>query len=81
MTTETYAHHFSNWAKERLNEIEATLTSIEARAGSLQAEGKKQAEKALSEIRAQRDLFEKAIQKHKVESEAGWTKSEERFGS
>ncbi|MFZ1109060.1 MAG: hypothetical protein WAN43_12050 [Rhodomicrobium sp.] len=72
MTTETYANPFLNWAKERLDEIDATLTSIEARAGSLQAGTKKHAENALSEIRAQRDVFKEAIQKKKADSEAGW---------
>ena len=75
MTTETYAHDFLNWAKERLNEIDATLTLIETRVGSLQADAKKQAENALLEIRAQRDVFKEAIQKQKVESEAGWAKA------
>lgn len=75
MTTETYAHDFLNWAKERLNEIDATLTLIETRVGSLQADAKKQAENAILEIRAQRDVFKEAIQKQKVESEAGWAKA------
>ncbi len=73
MTNETYAHPFLNWAKERLNEIDATLTSIEARAGTLQADTKKQAENALSEIRTQREVFKEAIQNQKADSEAGWT--------
>jgi len=73
MTTETHAHHFTNWAKERLNEIDATLASIEARASTLQADAKKQTEKAVSEIRAQREAFQQASHKVKDESEAGWT--------
>ena len=72
MTTETYAHTSLNWAKERLNEIDATLTSIEARAGSLQADTKKHAENALSEIRTQREVFKEAIQKQKAGGEEGW---------
>jgi hypothetical protein len=73
--TETYAHPFLNWAKERLNEIDATLISIESRAGSLQADTKKHAENALSEIRAQREVFKEAIQKQKADSEEGWTRA------
>ena len=34
MTTETQTHHFY-WAKERIDEMDATLTSIEARLGVL----------------------------------------------
>ena len=75
MTTETYTHQFANWAKERLNEIDATLASIETRASTLQADAKKQTEKAVSEIRAQRQVFQEAIHKQNDESEAGWAKA------
>ena len=75
MTTETYAYYFTNWSKERLNEIDATLASIEARASTLQADAKKQSEKAVSDIRAQREAFQQAIHKQKDESEAGWARA------
>ncbi len=74
MTTEIYAHPSLNWAKERLKEIDATLTSIEARAGSLQADTKKHAENALSEIRTQREVFKEAIQKQKIRQRSGLDK-------
>ena len=75
MTSETHAHHFSSWAKERLAEIDATLTSVETRLGALHADAKKQAEKAVSEIRAQRDAFQEAIRKQQHEGEAAWAKA------
>ena len=37
MTSETDTHLFSNWAKERLDEIEATLAALQARVDTLQA--------------------------------------------
>jgi hypothetical protein len=74
MTSATHTHHFSNWAKERLAEMDATLTSIEARLGALHAETKKQAEKAVSEIRAQRDEFQEAVRKEQHEW-AAWAKA------
>ena len=75
MTTETYTHHFTNWAKERLDEIDATLASMETRASTLQADAKKQTEKAVLEIREQREVFQEAIRKQKDESEASWAKA------
>ena len=50
MTSEAHTHHFSSWAKERIDEMDATLTSIEGRLGALHADAKKQAEKVVSEI-------------------------------
>ena len=75
MTSETHAHHFSSWAKERLAEIDATLTSIESGLGALHADAKKAAEKAVSEIRAQRDVFQEAVRKQQHEGEAAWAKA------
>ena len=74
MTSATQTHQFSNWAKERLAEMDATLTSIEARLGALHAETKKQAEKAVSAIRAQRDEFQEAVRKEQHEW-AAWAKA------
>ncbi len=76
MTSETHAHPFTSWAKERLDEMDATLTSIEGRLGALQADTKKQAEKAVSEIRSQRDLFEEAVRKQQHEGEAALAKGQ-----
>ncbi|MGO9483562.1 MAG: hypothetical protein ACLPX9_03110, partial [Rhodomicrobium sp.] len=75
MTSETHAHHFSSWAKERLDEMDATLTSIETSLGALHADAKKAAEKAVSEIRAQREVFQEAVRKQQHEGEAAWAKA------
>lgn len=74
MTSATQTHHFSNWAKERLAEMDATLTSIEASLGALHSETKKHTEKAVSEIRAQRDVFQEAVCKEQHEW-AAWAKA------
>ena len=73
MTEEPYAHRFLNWIKARLDEMDATLTSIDKSAGTLHSSAKKQAEEALSQISAGRKAFEEAIIKQQTESEAAWT--------
>ena len=75
MTNETYAHYFSSWVNERLAEIDATLTSVEGGLGALRADARKQAEKAVWEIRAQRDVFREAARKQQYEGEAPWAKA------
>ena len=72
MTTDPYAHHWSNWMKQRLDEMDATSTSIEIRLATLKADAKKQAEKAVADIQAQRAAFQEAIRKQQHESEAAW---------
>ncbi|NVN86626.1 MAG: hypothetical protein HXX15_11120 [Rhodopseudomonas sp.] len=73
MTNEGYSHQFSSWAKERIDEIEATLASIETRAATLQDEAKRQAEQAIAQINVQRDAFLEAVRKQQHEGEAAWT--------
>jgi hypothetical protein len=75
MTSETHTHHFSSWAKERIDEMDAALTSIEACLDALHADARKQAEKAVSEIRAQRDIFQGTLRKGQSEGDAAWTKA------
>ena len=73
MTSETDTHLFSNWAKERLDEIDATLAALQARVGTLQAETKTQAEKTIAEIRAQQQVFQDMLKKQTEEGTANWT--------
>ena len=73
MTSETDTHLFSNWAKERLDEIEATLAALQSRVDSLQADTKTQAEKTIAEIRAQQQVFQEMLKKQTAEGTANWT--------
>ncbi len=73
MTSETDPHLFSNWAKERLDEIEATLDALQSRVHSLQDETKKQAEKTIAEMRAQQQVFQEMLKKQTEEGTANWT--------
>jgi hypothetical protein len=72
MASETDTHLFSNWAKERLDEIDATLASLQARVDTLQAETKTQAEKTIAEIRAQQQVFQDMLKKQTAEGTANW---------
>ena len=73
MTAETDPHLFSNWAKERLNEIEATLATIQSRVNTLQEETKKQADNTIAEMRAQQQVFQEMLKKQSAEGTANWT--------
>ena len=74
MTSDNHIAQVSVWAKQRVDEIEATLKAVEARLGTLSAEAKTAAEQAMSEMRLQRDVFQKAIRDQQHEGEAAWAK-------
>jgi uncharacterized protein YicC (UPF0701 family) len=63
--------HFT-WAKERLDEIEATLAAVESKLGSIKSESKDKVKQAISEMQAQRDAFKHVIKVNREAGEAAW---------
>ncbi|NJO32119.1 MAG: hypothetical protein HC869_02335 [Rhodospirillales bacterium] len=51
------AHVSIDWAKERLDEMDATLASLEKKLENLKAENRAKAERALAEMREQREAL------------------------
>jgi hypothetical protein len=73
MQTKSNIHFYVNWAKERLDEMEAVLTSLESRIGEVQADSRDKANKALADLRNGRDIFRDTVKKQAEASEAAWT--------
>ena len=71
--------HFVNWAKERLYEMEAALTSLESKVGEVQAEVRDKASKALADLRKSRDIFRDTVKKQAEANEAAWTSAKARL--
>jgi hypothetical protein len=76
MTTHSGMHVYLNWAKTRLDEMDATLTAFESKAGELQADVRARAERALADLRMKRDAFRETIRKEKDAGEAAWARTE-----
>jgi hypothetical protein len=70
MSSQSTVHPYLDWAKERLDEIDATLASFEHNAAKLQADARTKAEKAMVAMRAARDDFRKSIKEQGQASEA-----------
>jgi hypothetical protein len=64
MSTQGNIHFFANWAKERLDKMDATLTSLEGKVAEVQADARDKANKVLTELRKNRDAFRDAIKKY-----------------
>lgn len=73
MSGQDSIHFFANWAKERLDEMDATLTSLEGKAAEVQADARDKASKVLAELRKNRDDFRDAIKKQAGANEAVWS--------
>lgn len=75
MPTKKGAPIVLDWAKARLDEMDATLTSLQAEAGKLGATARKNVQGAIAEMLARRDAFSKAIKKQGGATEDAWAKT------
>ena len=58
MTEQSSMHWYLNWAKQRIDETDATLASFEAQAAKAKADSKAQADELIAELNKQRDQFQ-----------------------
>ena len=72
MQTQSNIRFYVNWAKERLDEMEAVLTSLESRIGEVQTDARDKANKALADLRKDRDIFRDTVKKQAEANEATW---------
>jgi ElaB/YqjD/DUF883 family membrane-anchored ribosome-binding protein len=75
MQTESNVHFYVNWAKERLDEMEAVLTSLGSKVGEVQVEARDKADKALADLRKSRDIFRDTVKERAEANEATWAKA------
>jgi len=72
MATQNNIHFFTNWAKERLDEMDAAVTSFEGKLAEVQSDARDMANKVLVDLRKQRDDFRDTITKHSDANEPAW---------
>lgn len=73
MPVQSSIHFYVNWAKERLDEMDATLISLESKVAEVQADVRDRANKALTIMRERRDDFRNTVKKQSETNEAAWT--------
>ena len=66
---------FWNWAKERIDEMDAALASLEAKAHTLQAEYRDKGEQLVAELKKRRDTFKASALKEAEAGEAAWERA------
>ena len=75
MATQSNIHFFTNWAKERLDEMDAAVTLLEGKLGEVQSDARDKANAVLAELRKQRDAFRDTINQQSEAGEAAWTQT------
>src|SRR6266571_2251921 len=72
MPEQSRMHFYLNWAKERIDEMDATLASLEAKASQVQADSNVKANQLIADLQKRRDEFQAAVKKQTEAGEAAW---------
>jgi hypothetical protein len=81
MPAQSSMHFYLNWAKERIDEMDATLASLEANASQVQAEFKVKANQLIADLKKRRDEFQAAAKKQAEAGEAAWERTKSQLES
>jgi hypothetical protein len=81
MSEQSSVHFYLNWAKERIDEMDATLASLEAKAGQVQAESKVKADELIADLQKRRDQFQTDMKKQAEAGEAAWRRAKPQLES
>jgi hypothetical protein len=74
MPAQSSMHFYLNWAKERIDEMDAALASLEAKAGQVQASSRVKADQLMADMRKNRDEFQDIFKKQAEAGEAAWVR-------
>jgi hypothetical protein len=72
MAAQSSMHFYLNWAKERIDEMDAVLASVEANASKMQADSRVKADQFIADLRKKRAEFQDAIKKQADAGETAW---------
>ncbi len=72
MPQQSSMHLYLNWAKERIDEMDAALASLEAKAGRVTAESKAKSDQLIADLKKQRDEFQMTVKKQAEAGQAAW---------
>jgi hypothetical protein len=83
MAEQSSMHAYLNWAKQRIDEMDAVLASLEAKAAQVKAESRAKADQSIADLKKRRNEFEAkakaqaqageaALQANKEQLEAQW---------
>jgi hypothetical protein len=62
MPEQSSVHGYGSWAKQRIDEMDATLASIEAKLGEVKADTKEKTNQVIADLKKRRDEFQAKIQ-------------------
>src|SRR6516164_7133724 len=74
-----HAHFYLNWAKERVDEMDAVLATLESKVTQLTVDARAAADKALADLRVKREAFFSDAKKQSEAGEAAWAQARQQL--
>lgn len=81
MATQSSIHFYLNWAKARIDEMDATLASLESKVSEVDADARVKANQVLTDLRKKRDDFRGTVTEQAEANEAAWIKAKAQLES
>ena len=81
MSQQSSMHFYLNWTKERIDEMDAALASLEAKASQVQADSKVKADQFIADLKKRRDEFQATAKKQAAEGDAAWQRTKTQLES
>jgi hypothetical protein len=75
MSEQSSAHFYMNWAKERIDEMDAALASFEVKAGEAKAESRVKADQIFADLKKRRDEFQAQLKTQTEAGEVAWARA------
>ncbi|WP_027554321.1 hypothetical protein [Bradyrhizobium sp. Cp5.3] len=75
MSQQSSMHYYLNWAKERIDEMNAALASFEVKAGEAKADSMVKAEQVVADLKNRRDEFQALLKTQAEAGEAAWART------
>ncbi len=77
MPEQSSMHLYLNWAKERIDEMDAALASFEVKAGNAKADSKVKADQIVADLKKRRDEFQAQLKTQTKAGEAAWERAKD----
>jgi hypothetical protein len=75
MAEQSGMHFYLNWAKERIDEMDAALASLEVKASQASAESKVKGDQLIADLKKRRDEFQASLKTQAEAAEAAWARA------
>ena len=75
MAEQSSMHLYLNWTKERIDEMDAALASLEVKASQAKANSKEKADEIIADLKKRRDEFQALLKTQAESGEAAWARA------